>query len=152
MFGALAMMILAPIAAVMLQMALSRSREFEADHSGAELLGNGEPLARALEKIDAYAKQVPMNVDPAHATAYIINPLAGRKVNFPACSRRTRPPPSASPACAASAEPHGCTRSEPDAASGSGRSRGTPCARTCARRTVTLRASRGRATPRRPRS
>ena len=60
------MMILAPIAAVMLQMALSRSREFEADHSGAELLGNGEPLARALEKIDAYAKQVPMNVDPAH--------------------------------------------------------------------------------------
>ena len=82
MFGALAMMILAPIAAVMLQMALSRSREFEADHSGAELLGNGEPLARALEKIDAYAKQVPMNVDPAQATAYIINPLAGRKVNF----------------------------------------------------------------------
>ena len=56
MLGALAMMILAPIAAVMLQMSLSRSREFEADHSGAELLGNGEPLARALEKIDAYAE------------------------------------------------------------------------------------------------
>ena len=69
MIGALAMMILAPIAAVLLQMSLSRSREFEADHSGAELLGTGEPLARALEKIDAYAKQVPMNVDPAHATA-----------------------------------------------------------------------------------
>ena len=82
MIGALAMMILAPIAAVLLQMSLSRSREFEADHSGAELLGTGEPLARALEKIDAYAKQVPMNVDPAHATAYIINPLSGRKVNF----------------------------------------------------------------------
>jgi heat shock protein HtpX len=81
-FGALAMMILAPIAAAMLQMALSRSREFEADHSGAELLGNGEALARALEKIDAYSKQVPMKVDPALATAYIINPLAGRKVNF----------------------------------------------------------------------
>ena len=47
MFGALAMMILAPLAAVMLQMALSRSREFEADHSGAALLGDGEPLARA---------------------------------------------------------------------------------------------------------
>jgi len=82
MIGALAMMILAPIAAVLLQMSLSRSREFEADHSGAALLGTGEPLARALEKIDAYAKQVPMNVDPAHATAYIINPLSGRKVNF----------------------------------------------------------------------
>ena len=81
-FGMLAMMILAPIAALMLQMALSRSREFEADHDGAELLGNGEPLARALEKIDAYAKQIPMNVDPALATAYIINPLTGRKANF----------------------------------------------------------------------
>ena len=81
-FGALAMMIFAPFAALLMQMALSRSREYEADHSGAELLGTGEPLARALEKIDAYAKQVPMNVDPAHATAYIINPLSGRKVNF----------------------------------------------------------------------
>ncbi len=81
-FGVIAMAILAPIAAAMIQMALSRSREFEADRSGAELLGNGEPLARALEKIDAYARQVPMNVDPAQATAYIINPLSGRKVNF----------------------------------------------------------------------
>ena len=85
-FGALAMMILAPIAAMMLQMSLSRSREFEADRSGAELLGTGEPLARALLKIEAYAKQVPMNVDPAHATAFIINPLTGRKVNFAASS------------------------------------------------------------------
>jgi heat shock protein HtpX len=81
-FGVIAMAILAPIAAALIQMALSRSREFEADRSGAELLGDGEPLARALEKIDAYAKQVPMNVDPAQATAYIINPLSGRKVNF----------------------------------------------------------------------
>lgn len=80
--GAIAMMILAPFAAVMMQMALSRSREYEADHSGAELLGTGEPLARALEKIDACAQRVPMNVDPAHATAYIVNPLSGRKVNF----------------------------------------------------------------------
>jgi heat shock protein HtpX len=78
-FGVLAMAILAPIAAALIQMALSRSREFEADRSGAELLGDGEPLARALEKIEAYAKQVPMNVDPAQATAYIINPLTGRK-------------------------------------------------------------------------
>jgi heat shock protein HtpX len=81
-FGLIAMVIFAPLAAALLQMALSRSREFEADRSGAELLGTGEPLARALEKIDAYAKQIPMNVDPALATAYIINPLTGRKANF----------------------------------------------------------------------
>jgi heat shock protein HtpX len=90
-FGVIAMAILAPIAAAMIQMALSRSREFGADHTGAELLGDGEPLARALEKIDAYAKQVPMNVDPAQATAYIINPLSGRKVNF-ASLFSTHPP------------------------------------------------------------
>jgi heat shock protein HtpX len=63
-------------------MALSRSREFEADESGAELLGTGEPLARALQKIETYAKQIPMKVDPAHAQAFIINPLTGRKVSF----------------------------------------------------------------------
>jgi heat shock protein HtpX len=80
--GAIAMMILAPIAAMLLQASLSRSREYEADRSGAALLGTGEPLARALQKIEATAKQVPMNVDPAHATAYIINPLTGRKANF----------------------------------------------------------------------
>jgi heat shock protein HtpX len=81
-FGVIAMAILAPIAAALLQMALSRSREYEADRSGAELLGSGEPLASALQKIEAYAKQVPMNVDPAHASAFIVNPLTGRKVNF----------------------------------------------------------------------
>jgi heat shock protein HtpX len=81
-FGLLAMAILAPIAAMLIQMAISRSREFEADRSGAELLGDGESLARALEKIDAYAKRVPMNVNPAQATAYIVNPLTGRKVSF----------------------------------------------------------------------
>ena len=81
-FGLLAMAILAPLAAGLLQMALSRSREYQADASGAQLIGTGEPLARALEKIEAYAKQIPMNVDPALATAYIINPLSGRKVNF----------------------------------------------------------------------
>jgi heat shock protein HtpX len=91
--GLLALTILAPLAAMLLQAALSRSREFEADHDGAELLGNGEPLARALEKIEAYAKQVPMNVNPAQATAYIINPLTGRKVNF-AGLFQTHPPTS----------------------------------------------------------
>jgi len=80
--GLIAMMILAPIAAAILQMALSRSREYEADRSGAKLIGDGEPLAQALQKIEAYANQVPMNIDPAHATAYIINPLTGRKAQF----------------------------------------------------------------------
>lgn len=81
-FGAIAMAILAPIAAMMMQMALSRSREFQADASGAHLLHDGEPLARALEKIDAYVKQRPMDVNPAQAQAYIVNPLSGRKVEF----------------------------------------------------------------------
>ena len=89
--GAIAMMIFAPIAALLLQMSLSRSREYEADRSGADLLGTGEPLARALEKIDAYAQQIPMNVDPAHATAYIINPLTGKQANF-ANLFRSHPP------------------------------------------------------------
>jgi heat shock protein HtpX len=89
--GLLALAILAPLAAILLQMALSRSREFEADHDGAELLGTGEPLARALEKMEAYAKRVPMDVNPAQATAYIINPLTGRKVNF-AGLFQTHPP------------------------------------------------------------
>jgi heat shock protein HtpX len=80
--GLIAMAILAPIAAAVLQMALSRSREFEADHDGAHLIGGGEPLARALEKLEAGAKQIPMNVNPAQATMYIVNPLTGRKMNF----------------------------------------------------------------------
>jgi heat shock protein HtpX len=80
--GLLAMALLAPLAALVMQMAISRSREFEADRSGADLLGSGEALARALDRIDATARAVPMPVDPAHATAYIVNPLAGRRVAF----------------------------------------------------------------------
>ena len=87
----LAMSILAPLAAGLMQAALSRTREFEADHSGKELIGDGEPLARALRKIEASAKQVPMNIDPAHAQAYIINPLTGRQVQF-ANLFRSHPP------------------------------------------------------------
>jgi heat shock protein HtpX len=78
----LALMILAPLAAGLLQMALSRSREFEADRSGARLIGDGEPLARALGKLESAAKRIPMDVDPAHATAYIVNPLTGRNMQF----------------------------------------------------------------------
>ena len=78
----LAMAILAPIAAGLLQMAISRSREFEADRSGARLIGDGEPLARALQKLEVGARQIPMDIDPAHASAFIVNPLSGRKINF----------------------------------------------------------------------
>jgi heat shock protein HtpX len=90
-FGLLAMSLLAPLAAGLLQMALSRSREYEADASGAKLLGTGEPLARALEKIEVGARRIPMQVDQAHAQAYIVNPLSGRKVQF-ANWLRTHPP------------------------------------------------------------
>ena len=81
-FGLLFMAILAPIAALMLQMAISRSREFEADRVGASIAGTPEGLARALEKLDATAKRVPMNVHPAQAQAYIVNPFSGRRVQF----------------------------------------------------------------------
>jgi len=81
-FGTLALVVLAPVAAMVLQMALSRSREYEADRSGARLLGTGEPLARALAKLEQGVRSVPSNVDPAHASAYIANPLAGQKMQF----------------------------------------------------------------------
>ncbi|HVE45807.1 MAG TPA: zinc metalloprotease HtpX [Acidimicrobiales bacterium] len=74
--------LLAPMAAGLLQMALSRSREFEADRTGARLIGDGEPLARALQKLEMAAHRIPMDVNPAQAQAYIVNPLTGRKVQF----------------------------------------------------------------------
>jgi heat shock protein HtpX len=76
------MMILGPLAASLIQASLSRSREFEADRAGAEISGNPQSLARALQKIEAYAMRVPMNINPAQASAYIVNPLTGRKVQF----------------------------------------------------------------------
>ena len=74
--------LVAPIAASIMQMALSRSREYEADRVGAELTGDPRPLARALAKLDATARRVPMEISPAQATAYIVNPLTGRQVSF----------------------------------------------------------------------
>jgi len=72
----LAVAILAPIAASLIQMAVSRSREYEADRGAAELLGTGKPLASALQRIEVIAAQRPMAVQPAQASAYIHNPLA----------------------------------------------------------------------------
>lgn len=68
--------LLAPIAASLIQMAVSRSREYEADRGAAELIGSGRPLASALQKIEALATQRPMAVQPAQASHYIHNPLA----------------------------------------------------------------------------
>jgi heat shock protein HtpX len=82
-FELLALIILAPLAAVMLQMALSRSREYEADRSGARLIGDGEPLAQALMKLDQASKQIPMPaVRREMAPLYIVSPLAGMNVSF----------------------------------------------------------------------
>ncbi len=80
--GAIVSVILAPIAAFLIQMAVTRSREYEADRSGARLIGDGEPLARALAKIEASAARIPMKVTPAEASLFIINPLTGRDVQF----------------------------------------------------------------------
>jgi heat shock protein HtpX len=79
----LALAILAPLAAALLQMALSRSREYEADRSGARLIGDGEPLARALQKLDMASRQIPMpTARPEMAGMYIMNPLALNRVSF----------------------------------------------------------------------
>lgn len=74
--GTLLVALVAPIAASLIQMAVSRSREFEADRGAAELLGRGDPLARALGRIEVLAARTPMAVAPAQAQAYIHNPLA----------------------------------------------------------------------------
>jgi heat shock protein HtpX len=86
----LAVSLLAPISASLIQMAISRSREFEADRGAAELIGSGEPLARALERIEVAAARIPMEVAPAQAQAYIHDPLAslsGRRRNGPDMAR-----------------------------------------------------------------
>jgi heat shock protein HtpX len=71
----IAMMILAPLAASLIQMAISRQREFKADAAGAEISGKPMALAGALMKLDAYAKQIPMQVAPAAAPLAQVNPL-----------------------------------------------------------------------------
>ncbi|MHC1712416.1 MAG: zinc metalloprotease HtpX [Solidesulfovibrio sp.] len=75
--GGLLMAILAPIAATLIQMAISRSREFLADATGAELSGAPLALAGALGKLDSYARQIPMQASPATENMFIINPFAG---------------------------------------------------------------------------
>jgi heat shock protein HtpX len=78
--GALFMLILAPIAASLIQLAVSRSREYQADATGAHYTGNPYALASALQKLDAYSKRVPMAASPSTAHLFIIQPLLG--MNF----------------------------------------------------------------------
>ncbi len=75
--GSLLMIIVAPIAAMLVQMAVSRSREFEADRGGAIISGNSISLANALRKLDRASHQIPMNANPATAHMFIVNPLTG---------------------------------------------------------------------------
>ena len=75
-FAQLALLLLAPIGAVLIQMAVSRQREFEADRVGALILGRPMPLARALVRHDTMARQIPMQVAPAAAPLAQVNPLA----------------------------------------------------------------------------
>jgi heat shock protein HtpX len=77
MIGTLLLAIVAPMAAMLIQMAISRSREYVADATGAKIIGAGRPLANALLKLEDYNKQVPMQVNPATAQMYIVNPLSG---------------------------------------------------------------------------
>jgi heat shock protein HtpX len=74
----LAMVILAPIAAMLIQAAISRSREFSADAGGAEIAGQPHGLANALRKIDAIAHRVPLHANPATSHMFIVMPLSGR--------------------------------------------------------------------------
>ena len=79
-FGLIAMSIFAPLAAMLIQFAISRSREYQADASAARLLHTGEPLARALEKLAAAAPRVPLDASPQTAHLFIVNPLSGRSL------------------------------------------------------------------------
>ena len=76
-FGAILMMLLAPLAAMLIQMAVSRSREYGADQGGARLCGNPLFLARALRKLEQGVQYVPMEAQPATAHMFIVNPLTG---------------------------------------------------------------------------
>ena len=79
-FGLIIMSILAPIAAVLIQTAISRSREYMADDSGARFAQNNEGLARALEKLGAYSGKLPMDANASTAHMFTVNPLSGQKM------------------------------------------------------------------------
>lgn len=76
--AAIAMMVVGPIAAMMVQMAISRSREYGADAGGARIAGNPLYLANALKKLHMASQRIPMHVNPATSHMFIVNPLSGR--------------------------------------------------------------------------
>jgi heat shock protein HtpX len=80
MIGMIVMAIIAPVAAMIIQMAVSRSREYLADATGARIAGTPEGLATALEKLGAYSRQIPMSANPSTAHMFIVNPLSGKSL------------------------------------------------------------------------
>ncbi len=90
--GLLVMSIVAPLAAVVIQMAISRQNEFQADRTAAEITGRPLALAGALQRLEAYAQRIPMQVNPAAAQLAIVNPLAGVRGQAFASLFRTHPP------------------------------------------------------------
>jgi heat shock protein HtpX len=76
--AAIAMMILAPIAAMLIQMAISRSREYDADAASAKYVGSPYPLIGGLQKLETWSKQIPMDASPATAHMFIIKPFTGQ--------------------------------------------------------------------------
>lgn len=77
---AIVMMIVAPVAAMLIQMAISRSREYAADAGGAKIAGNPRYLANALRKLNSASQQIPMKAEPATAHMFIVNPLSGGRM------------------------------------------------------------------------
>jgi heat shock protein HtpX len=88
-FVALLLLILAPLAATLIQMAISRSREFEADRLGAKLAGTGRGLAQALQKLETASRRIPLHVPDAQSNMFIVAPLTGSDM---AKLFRTHPP------------------------------------------------------------
>jgi heat shock protein HtpX len=78
--GALLMLIVAPLAAMLLQLGISRQREYQADASGAKMVGHPYGLISALKKLEAYNKRIPMNVSPTTSSLFIVAPLSARRV------------------------------------------------------------------------
>lgn len=76
-FGGLVMMILAPIAALLIQMAISRTREYDADAASAKYTGNPQKLISALGKLDTYSRRIPMDATPSTAHMFIVQPFSG---------------------------------------------------------------------------
>jgi heat shock protein HtpX len=90
--AALFMLIVAPIAAMLIQLAISRSREYQADATGAKFTGNPYALASALQKLDAYSRRIPMRASPSTAHLFIIQPLLGMNASMFANLFSTHPP------------------------------------------------------------